>query len=127
MCAGRSHQAAALPPADVRAVHGRAQPDTSDHLPGLRPGDEHNGARIVVPVVAIAAREQSLGFDERLVAQGVVRLQRLSVSRSLDQKARRRVAQEGVHISRPPDPGRLCRHSRHCAQLRRRRRRSTGL
>ena len=54
------HQPPAVPPADVRAGTGRAEPDPADHRAVRCPRHQHYGARVVVAVVGVAGLEQVL-------------------------------------------------------------------
>ena len=58
--AGRDDQAPALPPAEVRAVVGRAEPDAAEHVSGGVPRDQHDRARVGVVVVEVVPGEEPL-------------------------------------------------------------------
>ena len=103
--AALTDQPAAAATSRRRSRQDRGQPDAADHRAVRRPGHEHDGAGVVVDVVAVACRgEQSLLVDEHLAAQsGAYAARALGLVGGSTTNAGRRAAstgrraREGVH------------------------------
>ena len=95
------HQPPALPPADVRPVGSGPQPHAAEQRTVRVARFEHQSARVTVPIVQVAPREQPLFVHEHFPAQPVVVGER---TRRFDQKPRRPEQRRHEISHRAPPP-----------------------